>query len=279
MRRIAALLTCHNRKDKTEKCLDSLRISCKNLPQDITLTIYLVDDGSTDGTSEMIRQKFPDVILIQGTSALYWNRGMHLAWSIAAKKDYDYYLWLNDDTIIKENALSILVSDLEYHSNHGIICGVCESSITSEITYGGYTEENHQLIQPNGNTQQCFFFNGNVVLIPKSVYKVLGNLDPVFHHGFGDFDYGLRARKKKIGTFISSKTVACCEDGGLPRWCNPDYSLRQRLKVFYTPLGCTPFQHFIYTKRHFGFLKAFKNIFSNHLRLIFPSKWITQNNM
>ena len=89
---IAAILTCHNRKKKTLTCLADL------MNQDeiskVDLHVYLVDDGSTDGTSDAVKQKFPQVNILQGDGTLYWNGGMRFAFSIAKKSDYDYYLWL-----------------------------------------------------------------------------------------------------------------------------------------------------------------------------------------
>ena len=56
---IAALITCHNRCEKTKRCLTSL---LSVLPH---IDVYLVDDGSTDGTSEMVKTLFPRVNVIQ----------------------------------------------------------------------------------------------------------------------------------------------------------------------------------------------------------------------
>lgn len=92
---IAILITCHNRKNKTLKCLKHLS------EQAIKLDIYLVDDGCTDGTSDAVKKEFPDVIIIQGDGELFWNRGMVKAWETASSRyDYDYYIWMNDDTYV-----------------------------------------------------------------------------------------------------------------------------------------------------------------------------------
>ena len=47
MNQIAVLITCHNRKEKTLHCLQNL------YKQSITCDVYLVDDGSIDGSSEL----------------------------------------------------------------------------------------------------------------------------------------------------------------------------------------------------------------------------------
>ena len=64
---------------------------------------------------------------------------MHIAWEKAIIDDlnYDFYLWLNDDVIIKDNGLSNLINDA-LNNNNSVICGVMESKIVKDtITYGG----------------------------------------------------------------------------------------------------------------------------------------------
>ena len=50
---LAVLLTCHNRKDKTLACLESFYLAEK--PVGYTFDIFLVDDGSTDGTNNAVK--------------------------------------------------------------------------------------------------------------------------------------------------------------------------------------------------------------------------------
>ena len=82
MRIIAALITCHNRKSKTIACLE--RLFQQALPLGVLLKVYLVDDGSTDGTAEAVREKFPSVSVISADGSLFWCRGMRLAWKHAS---------------------------------------------------------------------------------------------------------------------------------------------------------------------------------------------------
>jgi len=269
---IAVLLTCFNRKDKTIDCLRSLKDL--EIPSSYNLEIFLVDDGSTDGTSDAIREKFSEVNVIQGTGSLYWNRGMHLAWKTAAKnKEYDFYLWLNDDVKLNINGLSILIGNYNLKPN-SIICGVMASEVDNIITYGG-RDTYDTLIEPNGSPQECYWINGNFVLVSKSIFEKVGILDPVFPHAIGDFDYGLRAFKKDIKSYISSEIVGYCEKNTkLPLWCRPEEKFIERLKSLYSPLGnAHPIYFFRYEFRHFGILTAVKHFITLHLRLIAPSLW------
>ena len=269
---IAVLLTCYNRKVKTLNCLKAL-FDC-TLPEKASITVFLVDDASSDGTYDAVKSNFSQVKLISGNGNLYWNRGMYLAWDTAAKSEvFDYFLWLNDDVVLYKDSISNLFETAP--DNKSIIVGtMCSKNNTSETTYGGLDNKSN-LISPNGTAQLCYEFNGNLVLIPSYVYNIVGNLDPVFHHAIGDFEYALRANKKGIKSYISSKYSGSCEvHASLPEWCLPEISIGKRFKVLYSPLGNShPYYFFHFEKRHFGIMVAVKHYLSIHLRVTFPRLW------
>ena len=104
MKDIAILLTCFNRREKTLSCLNSLFLAKK--PDNVKLNIFIVDDASSDGTYESISLKYPFIHLLKGTGNLYWAGGMRNAWDFASKNgNFDYFLLLNDDVILKDNFL------------------------------------------------------------------------------------------------------------------------------------------------------------------------------
>jgi GT2 family glycosyltransferase len=269
---IAVLLTCHNRKEKTLQCLESL-FEQQGLNEDFKIDVFLVDDASTDGTSTAVQILYPSIKIVQGDGNLYWNRGMNLAWQTASKtKDFDYYLWLNDDTYLVNDALQILV----YHYlTNGIVCGTTQSAVTGKATYGGRLKNKGEIVIPNGILQNCDYFNGNCVLIPRSVFQIVGNLDPVFHHAVGDFDYSLRAKEMGVLSYVAHKFIGTCEAHEyVPKWQSLSISWTDRLKNLYTPSsGCYPPQFFVFDKRHNGLFLACLHYFSIHLRAIVPSLW------
>ena len=108
--KVAVLLTCHNRVEKTLKCLSKL--FGQQVDESVKVTVYLVDDGSTDGTGIAVKDRYPDINVIYGDGSLFWNGGMHQAFAEALKVGFDYYLWLNDDT-----NLSFLLGLVRYKNN------------------------------------------------------------------------------------------------------------------------------------------------------------------
>jgi len=270
---IAVLLTCHNRKEKTITCLDSLFNA--DLPYGYSLKVFLVDDGSRDHTSQAINEKFAQIYIIEGNGNLYWNRGMHLAWKTAQSvREYDYYLWLNDDVIIDIKGLTTLINN-EKEMPDSIISGVMQSVLEKgKITYGGKNIKG-KLIEPTGRPLSCNYINGNMVLIPNSIVKNIGILDPFYPHAIGDYEYGLRAIRAGYKCFISSQFTGWCENNAsLPKWCLSDVKFIDRLKSLYSPLGNShPYFFFIYDFKYHGLFIALKHYISIHLRVLCPKLW------
>lgn len=266
---IAVLLTCFNRREKT---LQALKLLFKQkLPEGVFVEVFLVDDGSTDGTSKAIATKFPLVNIIQGTGTLFWNRGMRKAWETAAqKRDYDYYLWLNDDTNIFDNSLIQMLQVAKQLKSDSIIVGAIHTEDNiKKGSYGGY--KNGFLLKPNERLQKCDEFNGNCVLIPKNVFKKLGNLDQCFRHSFGDIEYGRRAKKQGITIFLTPNYVgACNRNVWPPNFLSTKNSLVKRFKMLYSPLGFNPFESFYMNRKYKSIFYAGLVFVKIHINVMFP---------
>lgn len=255
MKSIAVILTCFNRKAMTLECLDVLYQT--TVPLNFTMDVYLVDDGSTDGTGEAVINQFPLVNVIDGTGSLYWNQGMRLAWKTAVKnKIYDFFLWLNDDTLLDVDAITELVSSyddvIKKKQKLPIVCGACRKEHgKDEFSYGGRI--NHEEIIPNGELQACKEINGNIVLVSKAIYDVIGMLSNSYTHGMGDVDYGLRALERGFVCFTSRKYIATCPPNeSVEGWSDSSNSLRERLKILYSPTGLNIKEYIIFRKRFWG---------------------------
>lgn len=264
--RVAVLMTVHNRRTTTLDCLRRLFL---NEISNISLDVYLVDDGSTDGTGEAVEMSYPMVKIIKGDGNLFWNRGMWTAWNRAAREDYDFYLWLNDDTLLYDSAVRTMLDAYKDAKQEAVIVGcTCSVSDHNKVTYGGAKGE---LVEPNGTLQEVNHINGNFVLVSHKVYKELGNLDYFYTHSFGDWDYGIRALKAGFKLYITPRFIGTCEQHDNKKKCYSDkYSLFERLNHFYSPLGNPPRELFHSYCRERGTLYAIKIVCANYFAVLFP---------
>lgn len=257
--KLAMLLTVHNRKYKTLACIESLY--SQTLPYEIKFVVFLVDDGCTDGTSEIIRERFPQVRLLHGNGNLFWNGGMRLAFGEALKEEFDYYLWLNDDVQLYSNALICLLSTSQMIGSKAIIVGSLQDLQTGVHTYGGVRRSscwrplNFSPVVPQEDPVQVDTMNGNCVLIPAEVAQAVGNLDPLFTHGMGDFDYGLRAKKMGFEIWLAPGYVGICNRNDTRNtWVDTMLPLHERWRKVREPKGLPPHEWMFFARRHAGLL-------------------------
>jgi GT2 family glycosyltransferase len=272
MKKIAVLLTVFNRKDKTLPCLHNLFL--QELPKDFVLEVFLVNDGCTDGTPEAVKAQFPLVNIINSKGDLFWNQGMRLAWNTASKQhNFDFFIWLNDDTVLMENAIAHLLNCykevLTKTTISSIITGACMESMQNPVfSYGGRTEE--KSVEPNGSLQQCKYINGNIVLVPREIFNEIGVLSNDYTHGMGDYDYGLRAQQKGFLCYTTKDYIAICPiNKGIPVWCNPSISFKNRKESFYSPLGLNIKEYLVFRKKFWPILWI-SYALKAYLRLLFP---------
>lgn len=274
MEYIAVLLTVHNRRDKTIACLGNLYI--QKLPENVQVDVYMVDDGCTDGTAQAVKEQFPSVNIIQGDGALYWNRGMWTAWDVASKaRDYDYYLWLNDDTDLLSNAINSLLVLSTSKDNKAIIVGATQNGYGDRLTYGGRKGKRIPLC--DGTPHEVEWFNGNIVLVPQIVFDKLGNLNYYYRHSKGDYDYGIRAHKAGIKMFQCGNVLGVCEaHEKLDGWCDPDVPFNKRWHLMHLPNGMSPKETF-HLEKQTNIVMASVHYFTIYIRCVFPGLWLMRN--
>lgn len=232
MIKIAVLLTCHNRKKKTIESLKALysarepQHSKKNERTSIDIAVFLTDDGCTDGTSDAVIEAFEDknIHILKGSGDLYWAGGMRMAWREAMKRhsEWDYYLLLNDDTIINPQCFYELFNAEDYsidkYGVEGIVSGItCATDDPLRITYGGDVILNKitcksKRLGRSSNPQLVDITNANILLVPKNVVDKIGIFYDGFIHGRADNDYAMLARKNNIPVLITAGACGECDN-------------------------------------------------------------------
>ena len=250
MQKIEVLMTCYNRVDTTLECLR--RLFAQRLPDSVSLVVWLVDDNSPDKTGEKVKTTFPQVNVVQGTGSLFWSKGMRLAWDSAARScEADFYLWLNDDVRLKNKALLNMLCD--YEKVGGVIVGTFSSDESeSDVSYGATRDF------PDGRLPKigACGMNGNMVLVPKSVYDVVGPICGKYRHQYGDYDYGWQLRKKGFEFYSSSHFCGVCPQQPERYKHLVGKGMWQRIKLLWDPRGYDIHDAVLYKYRNFGILKA-----------------------
>ena len=231
-------------------------------PQAWRCRFYLTDDGSKDGTAQAVRDAFPATYVLTGDGSLYWSGGMRKAWAEALKHGYDFYLWLNDDTLLYPDALERLFAthDALECPQGCIVAGSTRDPATGELTYGGVVRTNRlkpthfTTLPPADVPLPCDTMNGNCVLIPRAVAEKVGNVSEAFTHSIGDFDYGLRARAAGCAVWLCPGYVGVCRyDHSLAgSWKDSSLSRAQRWHEVLQPKSLPPREWRVFTRRHAG---------------------------
>lgn len=273
-------MTSFNRRNLTLSCLEAL--SGQRDIDEIEITVFLVDDGSRDGTSEAVAQRFPAVRLLRGNGSLYWGGGTRMAFQSAIEEGFDAYLWLNDDSLLYENAVGKLVRVFKEINEAGlatIVVGSMCDPISGGQTYGGYQIRKSGLriyfdkVTPDEvRTLKCNTMNGNFVLIPAAVVQKVGNIDEVFMHQRGDVDYGLRTQKLGFSIVLAPGYFGTCLDNSIKStWRDRSQPLGKRWADLISPKGFAPREWILFTYRHFGWRWVFY-AFTPYIRTILGTK-------
>lgn len=223
METLAVLITCFNRAETTLRCLD--RLFDQTDLSNLALDVWLVDDASPDCTGDKVKVKYDCVNVIRSSGGLFWCRGMRLAWeSAVAHKDYDYYLWLNDDVILNNNAVSSALKDSKTLKDEAIV-------------YGRLTEDGTGSSAETYGLGGICNMNGNFVLVPRNVYKKLGFICNLYHHSYGDHDYAVQAVKRGILIKSAAIIVGACKPEPRRYTRLQGKNLLQRIKTLWDVKG------------------------------------------
>ena len=168
--------------------------------------IIVVDNGSSDNTSDNIRQQFPHVTLIANEQNLGFAAGCNVGLRHAFAQGADYVLLLNNDTIASANLLDSLVQQAHTLPNVGILtpmlsylddpdklwfAGSQRHPLTLEATSFGPTGPRHKR-QPQLQTVDYIF--GTAMFLPTAVLRRVGLFDERFFFYYEDMDLCLRVQ-------------------------------------------------------------------------------------
>ena len=167
--------------------------------------LVLIDDGSSDGTSEMVVDKLPHTKVIKGNGSLWWAGSLQqgFKWLKSKKIDSDdCVLILNDDTIFEEQFLEFGLNRLKENSK-SLLIAECFSLETKKIFDRGVVFDDREFTfrrSENNSETNCASTRG--LFINAVDFIDLGGFHPkLLPHYLSDYEFSIRASKKGYRIF------------------------------------------------------------------------------
>ena len=167
--------------------------------------IIVVDNGSRDGSPDLIKKNFPDVKLILNKKNIGFTGGNNVGMKNAKG---DIYFLLNDDTVIRPDLIKILVKELESSPKIGIVGpkiyfmdepgkiwfagGKIDWSKSKTFHIGRNLKDKELVYDFKRETD---FITGCALMIKKEVVDKIGLLDKSFFIYYEDADWSQKAKK------------------------------------------------------------------------------------
>lgn len=194
------------------KLLDNLLISLKK--SDSPYKIIIVDNNSKDNSVELIKQKYPEVNLIENEINKGFAKAVNQAIKIA---DTKYVFLLNNDTVVCPNTISSLLKTIkrdekifsvtskmiQYHDKNLIDDAGDEYTILSWSKKIGY---NHDISEYDED-KEVFGACAGAALYNRKYFDKIGLFDEDFESYVEDMDLNFRARIYGYKSYYSSKAI------------------------------------------------------------------------
>ena len=190
-----------------EDCLDSvLKINYPNF------SISVIDNGSIDNSISYIKQYYPKIDIIENNKNLGYGRGYNRAFEKYKNDSFDYYLVLNNDTVVPSDLLNNLYYNLMKYGPDNIYSPKI-NDLKGKIWFAGAKLikklgiTNHTNIR---NTESLFsckthisdYVPGCCMLISKRLIEKLNGFNETFSMYYEDVDLCLRAKYKNIKSIV-----------------------------------------------------------------------------
>ena len=212
---ITTVLPTHNRCEHLRKLLVHLS---NQEPADYRLDIIVIDDGSTDGTSKMLKEDFPFVHVVEGSGNWWYTRSVNEGFKIADNKNADFVLTMNDDCEIESDYIKNLISAVDLKEEGSIIGSISFSTAQPRLlTFSGtrriikwrFKFINYHppflKIDPEElhGVHPSVLLPGRGMLIPMAVLRKLCYFDDNLLQYASDYDFVLRAQELGYKCYIS----------------------------------------------------------------------------
>jgi len=200
MKDLSIIIVNWNTRELLKSCLNSINKETTKYTYDI----WVIDNASTDGSAEMVKDFFPDVKIIANKS----NHGFAAANNQALRQAVSkYYLLLNPDTLIINNAIDRLMDETILNNFHAVTCKLLNDDMTHQNSVNNFFSLTNSFInnrlfslknnyEPKDKNQKVIdWAHGAVLLFSITLFQKVGFLDERFYIYGEEIDYYMRLKK------------------------------------------------------------------------------------
>lgn len=218
---VSIIIVSYNTRDLLKKCLETVCAAARDLKAEI----LVVDNGSLDGSPDMVVSEFPNVLLIRSEKNLGFAKANNQAVERARGK---YILFLNSDTEVHEDSIRHVKRYMDENPRVGICgCKLLNSDGTIQRSYGpfpslvgafltnipGLSKLRSSMVLPNDRPSEVDFVYGAFLMVRKNILNQVGSFDERFFIYAEDVD--LCKRVKDAGWLVMyDPRVAVIHHGG-----------------------------------------------------------------
>ena len=264
--KILVIIATYNAMQWAERCFNSIRSSS------VTPDVFVVDNGSTDGTQAFIQAHYPEIMFQQSHENLGFGRANNLGLQYALDHHYDYVYLMNQDAWIFPDTLETLIDLSRRYPEYGIISPLHMNADLYHIDFNVINStcswrSNKDILNDMYNCNLADLYPVDFVcaahwLIPCSVVKNVGGFSPSFQHYGEDDNYIHRVRWKNIKIGIAPKVKVVHDRGGR------EYSRKEELSLQYSnnivllsnPYVSVPYSSFKVLQYTFSYAKEYKSL-------------------
>lgn len=191
MNKLLVIIVTYNGSKWIRKCLKNLYSST------CSFDCMIVDNASTDETTNIIENEFSQVILIRQQQNLGFGKANNIGLSYALKNDYDFVFLLNQDAYLQPNTIEILINMQIKYPQYGILSPMQMSGEEKKLDYSFRSLLQYQT--PDflddlfiHNLQEVYtsgLIPAAMWLISKECLQKVGGFDPLFAHYGEDNNY------------------------------------------------------------------------------------------
>jgi GT2 family glycosyltransferase len=205
---------------------------------------------------------------------------MRYTWKKAIEHGPDFYMLLNDDTVLGPQAVSTLLqTSLSTDSAlpPAISIGSTCDDRSGQISYGGwklYSKKywKSERIYSHTAAVDCDFGNANIMLVPAAVVEKIGILADHFTHSLADYDYSLKAKRSGFKVKVAPGFLGTCTDDHGNNWKSANTKLKERIAYLKSPKGLAYKEYLRFIRDHFplSYPAAFCKLW---MKTFFPFIW------